>query len=1822
MDTDARIGIINRGEAAVRFITAVREYNIATEANLETVALFTLEEKDAVFVRRAHHAVGFHDYPGGSAEASTPYTDKELLLRILQDTGCNAVWVGWGFLAEDADFAAMLEEAGIVLMGPGSAAMRLLGDKILAKELAEKARVPVLPWSRRAVESVDDARAMAAEIGYPVILKSANGGGGRGIRKVYRPEDMADLFESASEEIFRFFGNRVIFIEALVVRSRHLEVQVVADQHGQVLTFGVRDCSTQRNNQKIIEETPPPGLSRALMSRMEQASRRLCRAARYEGAATVEYLLDLDRDEFYLMEVNTRLQVEHPITEQLYQIDLVRYQIEVALGRKILAPPVQPRGHVVEARLNAEDPDKGFSPAPGRIERFSLPRLPNVRVDTGFETGNIIPGTFDSMISKIIASGHDRDQAIARLKAALRELTIHIGGGTTNKAFLLEILADKEFAAGGVTTDYISGLLERNPGTFRNRWDVAIIALGIHQYLTRYHQEMQNFRQKIHRYGAPRDIPDLHLETSITHAGVTYPFVIRALDDRTFHFQTEQTGFLVVHEEIGGDQILTLGKQKYQVQMIPRGSMVQCEIDGISHPLEAGNQGDIGSPFPAIVLGTPVGVGETVRKGDILITLEAMKTETIVTAPGDGVVRSLRVRKGEQVSAGQILITMDTADAGEDTADQGETIDFRPFAGCSTRTCGNLPFTWQRLSQEFLAIVKGYDHHPSLKDTVREIEQFVWSHPDYQQDWYELILQALRICIDVERLFAPEVDASPEGLQLMDFQEFLMHFFLREKQREKGLPAGFLERLDAALSWYPEASPGGDPATMALFHIYIAHAGQQQKHEFLHLALQAVKRLLHHSSQVPPLPVDLRRCLQTLGELVADNARLSHTIFSLLYELVDREYLTTMEEQGQVFLADKIRTYINREGKESTLVSKDILDSGYQLVHRLINLANAGDTRLPALELLARKLNRDRTFHHGKVVRTGELSFYHAEVTEKARNIHSLIVVAHAADAVPTLATIDRFCHKISRGRIEVILLLQGSEDEFPRELDDAIRHMQPPFHSLVLGRQTNDVILFRHWQRSQENSLEEEVLKRHIGPLRYRELGFVRFQHFHQDLLRHDHNMHLIRYTAHANPADQRLVAFLEVPEINRPDGARAGPASIALFEGILLKAANSIREQQADSKGGAMNRIVVHYRNRVDLSLNSLPDWLHGFSRHLLGLNLDKVLIYTRAKGRTHQAVPVEIVFENFTTAVTARVRRPLRKPVNTLGEYQSRVLRSQRRACTYPYEIIRYLVNLRNDAIVGGLFEEYDIHVDAEGRQSLVKVAGRPPGQNTSNVVFGIVSNRSGQGVDYRRVIILGDPSRDLGSLAEGECRRVNAALDLAEAEGLPVEWIPVSSGAAITMDSGTENLDWTARTLRRIIRFTQDGGLIHVIVSGINVGAQSYWNAEATMLTHTRGVLIMTDSGSMLLTGKKALDFSGSVSAADNIQIGGVERIMGPNGEAQFRARDLVSAYDLLFRHYAYTWKTRSQAFPARTATADDPGRNICETAYEDTLGQGFQTIGDIFSSKNAERKKPFAMRQLMATVCDQDAPPLERWKMMKDAETAIVWETRIGGFPVGLVGIESQPLRRIGNIPNDGGDSWTGGTLYPLSSKKIARAVNAFSDNVPLVVLANLSGFDGSPESLRSAQLEMGAEIGRAITNFRGPVFFVVVTRYHGGAYVVFSKALNPQMRVAALEGSYASVIGGAPAAAVVFPGKVRAAAKNDPRVKEARKSGGSDAADAVYEEVWFEHQARIAAEFEAIHSVRRAKDVGSIDEIISAGELRPWLVHGLEEAVGVGHQGS
>src|SRR4051794_4908109 len=477
-----RIAIVNRGEPAMRLIHAVRELGREQRRELRTIALHTGAERRAMFVRSADEGVCLDDH--GPAHAASPYLDLDVLERALCAARADAAWVGWGFVAERPEFAELCDRLGVVFIGPSADVMRALGDKIAARLLAGEAGVPVSPWSGGPVESLADAEQHAARIGYPLMIKATSGGGGRGIRRVTERAGLAAAFESARAEGLKAFGDATVFIERAVTGARHVEVQVIADHHGTAWALGVRDCSLQRRNQKVIEESRSTALTAEQDRELREAAVRLTHAAGYVNAGTVEFLYQPEERAFAFLEVNTRLQVEHPVTEVTTAVDIVKLQLHVAAGGRLADTTSDGQapasfGHAIEARLNAEDPQRGFAPAPGVISTFSVPLGPGIRVDTGVAEGDVIPPEFDSMIAKVIAWGRDRPEALARLWRALSDTTVIVDGGTTNKAFLLDLLDHPDVRDGKIDTGWLDRLTATDEFAPNRFVDVAALVAAI-----------------------------------------------------------------------------------------------------------------------------------------------------------------------------------------------------------------------------------------------------------------------------------------------------------------------------------------------------------------------------------------------------------------------------------------------------------------------------------------------------------------------------------------------------------------------------------------------------------------------------------------------------------------------------------------------------------------------------------------------------------------------------------------------------------------------------------------------------------------------------------------------------------------------------------------------------------------------------------------------------------------------------------------------------------------------------------------------------------------------------------------------------------------------------------------------------------------------------------------------------------------------------------------------------------------------------------------------------------------------------------------------
>ena len=440
-----KILIANRGEIAIRIIRACRELGIGT------VAVYSTADKSALHAQIADEAICI-----GGPRSSDSYLNTKALIAACEITGAKAIHPGFGFLSEDSSFVKLCDKCGIKWIGPNAAAMEAMGNKANAKGAMIEAGVPVVTGSDGVVESLEDAKKISAEIGYPVLVKASAGGGGRGIRRAASEEELEEALSAAKQEAIQFFGNGDVYIEKFIVNPRHVEIQIIADEHGNAVHLGERDCSCQRRNQKVLEESPSPIMTPELRGKMGQAALRAAKVYGYYNAGTVEFLVDKDKN-FYFMEMNARIQVEHPVTEMVTGVDLIKEQIRIAMGLPLSfrQEDIELTGHVIECRINAEDPRQNFRPCPGKIQSIHMLGGFGVRIDTAVYQGYQIPPYYDSMIAKLIVKGRNREEAITKMKVALSEMLIE--GIQTNIDFQLNLLRDKEFESG----DFDIGFLNR-----------------------------------------------------------------------------------------------------------------------------------------------------------------------------------------------------------------------------------------------------------------------------------------------------------------------------------------------------------------------------------------------------------------------------------------------------------------------------------------------------------------------------------------------------------------------------------------------------------------------------------------------------------------------------------------------------------------------------------------------------------------------------------------------------------------------------------------------------------------------------------------------------------------------------------------------------------------------------------------------------------------------------------------------------------------------------------------------------------------------------------------------------------------------------------------------------------------------------------------------------------------------------------------------------------------------------------------------------------------------------------------------------------------
>src|SRR6478609_8452751 len=1166
----SRIAVINRGEPAVRLIRAVRELNAEFGYGIKVVALHTESERGALFVRLADEGVVIRE----KGELSSPYLDHEVLRKALVESKADAAWVGWGFVAEDPVFAELCAEVGVTFIGPPAAAMRKLGDKVQAKYLAEATNVPVAPWSGGPVEDMASALEHAKNIGYPMILKARSGGGGRGIRMVFDPSELEEAIERTQSEAQKAFNDQVIFMEKLVVGGRHIEVQVIADNYGNAWAPGIRDCSIQRRNQKLIEESGSPALTREQDVELRRGAVALVKEAGYRGAGTVEFLYQPEEKMFAFLEVNTRLQVEHPITELSTGLDLVKLQIMVADGHRLEGDPPPNFGYAIEARLNAEDADNGFAPSPGKVELLTLPTGPGVRVDTGIATGDEISPDYDSMIAKIIAWGRDRDESMARLRVALRGTTVVVKNGTTTKSFLLELLDHPEVTGGTADT----GWLDRAGLTDQARvakWaDAALLYVGVDVYEAQEALERDSFLRSA-RGGRPRAGHTVGREVELGYLGQTYTLNVAQISPNRYRIEIGGDG-KVVEVEIDRmnkfESRLTVGDRRHHVVASTTPSGYLVEVDSVTHRISRDEGGVVRSPAPAVVVAVRAAAGTDVEAGETVLILESMKMETPVKAPYAGRVREILVGVNAQVDGGGALLRIDRIE-DDAAASTTPTVEFETPAGLPAddlraRALADLA--------AMRALVMGYDVSAArgralLADYDQVRNQTQIDDPELLRASLGVLSTFADICELSRNRPAGEEEAGDERVHSP--REYF-HSYLHSLDLEReGLPEAFRTRLAAALAHYgvTDLEPSRE-LEEAVYRVFLA---QERAADQIPIVSGLLERW---RTAVPQFSAQMQQAAGEVVERLVVATRLRYPVVgdlarSIRYEAYERPLI----EDTRSHVYSDVRATLARLGDDPNPTEyaagiQALVDSPEPLIRLLSEqLTTEGPGMDAMLEAMTRRYYRIRALENVRAFREDDRPYVTGSFELGGDRLELISALTDYDDLPHALLHLNEMAGKAQQpGNVVTDLYLAWPDapedgDLVSTALPGALVH-QPALAAgrritITLCRMGNNPVQQFTFRPTGDGGLAEEQVIRNMHPLTGQRLDLWRLKNFTGTRMPSAEGTYLFHLVAPNNPADERLAALAEVRDVTPLRDADGKVVAFPSAERVLAACLDSIR-------------------------------------------------------------------------------------------------------------------------------------------------------------------------------------------------------------------------------------------------------------------------------------------------------------------------------------------------------------------------------------------------------------------------------------------------------------------------------------------------------------------------------------------------------------------------------------------------------------------------------------------------------------------------------------
>ncbi len=1360
-----RLAILSAAEPASRVLNAVAELQRSGGPSYHTIALFPEQDRRAWYVRSADESICY----GGDQ------LDLEALERALVTCRATAVWVGWGAAAEHVGFVRLCERLGVTFVGPSAAALSRVVDRISAKNLAEAARVDVVPWSGGVVETAADAQVAASRLGYPVLVKAAAGGGRQRIRMADAPESLAKAMQAAAADAERHFGDSRIYLEAWVPRARQVEVQFIADAGGHLWMPGIRDCTVQRGHRKMLEESSSPALTADQQAALREATARIVTATGLVNAGTVEFFCDPEDSAVLprLVKVNARLQAAHAVTEFTSGIDLVKLQLHIAEGGLLEGSVPEPTGHAVEVRLHAESETGEFAPAPPVIDYLRLPSGPGIRVDVGVTEGDEVPPAADSLIAKIVAWAPGRQESLARLSRAVNQASIVVRGAATNKAFLQSLVDHPDVRAGRLHTSWLDGALARGEFAPERFADVALLAAATEAY----EQDADTIRQRF-LTSASRGRPELDDEVGhriqLRHRGASYDLHVLKVAGERYRVRVDGVPVdLTVRSVSRFERRVTRGGHRHRVLTVTEGLRYFVEVDGVSHSLSRDDGGIIRAPAPGVVVSVRVRPGDEVAEGDTVAVIEMMKMELAVPAPFAGRVREVQAVINVQVDARAPLVQLDrTVDGGPGSRTDGR-LTFTDGAGEQPAAGDTLEVVYDGLR----ALALGYDLEAG--DTTRLLaaqaafaaEERRAASGDLRRRENEFLELFTDMCALSQRVAGAAADfgggivpdAASAGIEQAHSPQQYLYTFLRSPGRAvDAVPAWFVRRLESALARYGIQSLAwpSTPMEHALVRLFRATL---RVNSLVPAVTQILDRRVEQHAWLPAQETELARERGRLNDLVLAAQSRYPGVADLADEIRFRWFDAPLLDSvlaGWRGEAEQALGYLRDDpdrGDRAQLIA-GLVASPQPLRPMLLDWYRRSDARMQGvlLETATRRYYRIRELKDLQILGEPGGLCCAAEFDEPSGHVYLGVAFGELEALAELVASVSALLDAVAaagppgqdrRGILDLHLwtdLPLRTIDEIEAALRERLAAAgwdHPRRRSALLCRLDFTLTVPGKGERGAQTyhvsyvctdegaggDLVEDRRHRNMHPMLAERLDLGRLAEFEIERLDSVEDVYLFRGVARANSRDERLFVVAEIRDVTPALDETGQIVGLPHMERMFQQALSAIRRYQAHRTPGKRlmhNEVWLYVRPEWILRGSIWPELTRRYAPAARALGVSEVVIRVHTPGPSGADSPAELhISTQPAGGVVMRIMPVQDRPIPPMSEYEWRVLQTQRRGAYYPYEIIKMLTpptDATSDFPPGD-FVEFDL----DEHDRLVPV-DRPYGENAANLVVGVLRN----------------------------------------------------------------------------------------------------------------------------------------------------------------------------------------------------------------------------------------------------------------------------------------------------------------------------------------------------------------------------------------------------------------------------------------------------------------------------------------------------------------